>query len=483
MGKYSTAVFWGLVAIVSIVWFSYVKVTSNRLMADMVGTNTQEQVAASKVVITWETFYDVVQQRTDPERVQCAKGLVAADNDAATAALVALMREPEPKVREQMIEVLQQSASKHPQPILDGLKNPDLNVRNSCMLVLSRVGMPVVPGLILVMQDLVGQSSASQALAKIGKPVLPYVLPLLNKDSDVVVFLTVDYFRNGAADLLGKLADKRATKPLMDTLVKYPSTRAVMVSALANIVDPVAEKVYIDSVNSPTDASELRAQCAESLGGLATPTAIAQLERSINSDDMLIREGSSVGFSIAGPITLPVLQRVWATGNSDTKEAAIAAMGGMRNVAAVPLLSSIMKSAPTQYRILAAEALGKTLRPEAVPVLMAALGDSEGSVAYTASQSLSLIGQPAVMPLVAAMASPNVNVAYLASEAISKIANIDVKPLGVSANKPGPQMMWAIRSLANVGTADAAKLLTTLSASNKVPMNIRWVLAEALMKI
>lgn len=483
MSKYITWVFWGLVAIISIAWFSYVKVTSNRLMADMVGTDTQKQVAASKVVITWETFYDVVQQRTDPERVQCAKGLVAADTDAATVALVALMREPEPKVREGMIEVLQAAAPKHPQAILDGLKNPDINVRNSCMLVLSREGMPVVPGLVLVLKDLVGQASASQALAKIGKPVLPYVLPLLKDDSDVVVYLTVDFFRNGAADLLGKLADRRATKPLMDTLKKYPTTRAVVVSALANIVDPVAEQIYIDCINKETDSSELRAQCAESLGSLASPIAIAQLEKSIQSDDMLIREGSSVGFSIAGPVSLPVLQRVWVNGNSDTKEAAIAAMGGMRHMAAVPILSGILKSAPSQYRVLAAQALGQSLLPAAVPVLMATLGDADGSVAYMASQSLSLIGQPAVAPLVAALASQNLNIAYLASESISKISNIDVNSLSNSANTPGPQMMWAIRSLANVGTADAARVLTSLSASNKVPINIKWVLAEALMKI
>ncbi len=483
MSKYITWIFWGLVAIISIIWFSYVKITGNRLMADMVGTDTQKQISAAKVVITWETFYDIVQQRTDGERIQCAKGLAAADTDAAVAALVGLLREPEPKVREAMVAILQQAAPKHQQAVLDGLKNPDINVRSSCTIVASKLGTPAIDGLVLVLKDITGQGSANQALAKIGPQVLPKVLPLLKEDSDVNVFATTDFYRNGAADLLGKLADKRATKPLMDTLVKYPSTRPVVISALANIVDPVAESIYTTCVNTETDAAELRAQCAETLGKLATPTALAQLEKSIQSDDMLVREGAAVGFSHAGPVALPILQRVWSVGNSDTKEAVISAMGGMRNVAVVPLLSAILKSAPVNYRVLAAQSLGISAQPSAVPVLMATLNDPDGSVSYMAGQSLTLIGQPAVPALVSALSSPNQTVAYLASEAVSRIPGVDVKTIAQAATKPGPQMVWAIRSLSNVGNADASRILHELQSSNKVPTNLKWVLSEAIMKI
>ncbi|MDA1193092.1 MAG: HEAT repeat domain-containing protein [Candidatus Poribacteria bacterium] len=240
---------------------------------------------------------------------------------------------------------------------------------------------------------------------------------------------------------------------------------ALQLSA-ATFTDAAERQAALDGLTAALTFREigLRVNAATALGKLGDPTSVESLNRALNDRFTLVRQAAAqalgrIGTEAAARALIPAVRDVHATVrmqavNALGKTGQPIAVGALtelftsRDVEAEPaLLAETAKSLERlggyatdtlrkgllnddpNVRRLASSALGRVGDPRSAQDLIRALRDHNPQVAATASQALSLLGEPAIDPLIRAFDDNNSSVRQGATTALIGIGAPAVPPL------------------------------------------------------
>jgi HEAT repeat protein len=176
---------------------------------------------------------------------------------------------------------------------------------------------------------------------------------------------------------------------------------------------------------------------------------------------------------------VPGLLAALGDANADVREAAAAALGEI-GAPAVPGLLAALRDADADVREAAAKALGEIGDAAAVPGLLAALGDAEANVREAAAKALGQIGDAAAVPgLLAALRDADADVRRAAA-ALGEIGDAAAVPglLAALRDADADVRRAAAAALGEIG--DAAAVPGLLAALGDADWNVRAAAARAL---
>jgi HEAT repeat protein len=389
------------------------------------------------------------------------------------------------------------------------LSDGDPDVRTAAAKALGQVGGSQTAALVApLLTNAAATDAAQAALTNIGQPSVSYVCPMLAGASPDLRAEIVNTL-GSIGDLSGipaLLAQVNAPPPsptvhrlaiiaLADTILKsVPEkvSRPVPGAAAATPPKPLtADQVklaesttstFVTTLSNPSEDSFARARSALALGRLGGPAAIASLVDSLNDFDSRVARASLTGIQQVGPSAVPALET--AARNESLKEriAATWALGGIGDSTALAAIRQSLSDPAPDVRLAAAASLGTSANPDAAPLLIPMLGDTNGLVASAASNSLHLLGGPAIPLLVSTLDSSNQGAAFYASSALRQIGDQAVpaieRAVGSSSDS---QKIWCAVTLGQIHDNAARPALTALAASTSP--RVRWAANEALLEL
>jgi HEAT repeat protein len=389
-------------------------IATNRLIEQATGGNRAQQAAALTALAQRDDFFDLLQSRKMPARLRVAEGVEAMNNANGVKVALAMLRDPDPRVRDRFLESLKRLGKANLAAVADGLKNGDAKVRNGTVQVMIALGEASIPHALKAFEDSDGRGAATEVLAYFGAKSVPGLLELLRMKED-------EGLRLDAVAALGRIGDRRATDAILPFLNLPPEKRRVVFAALGSIADPRTESVLIRALRSAQDDPDARAQVALGLGAIGTPNALRALQEALGELNLTVADSAALGLQRAGAKALPYLAQAARSENPAVRRRATVALSGIADPQSVALLAQLLNDPAPEVSRAAADALGRVNRSEAVPLLIRALSHPDGGVAQNAARSLARIGNSAIPPLLQAMRSPDPTVAHLAASALSQI--------------------------------------------------------------
>jgi HEAT repeat protein len=253
--------------------------------------------------------------------------------------------------------------------------------RDAAANALAMIGLPAVEPLITRLSyekaDYLKQTAKLNAM--MGKPAM-------NEQQIAALVESNKNMCKEAADILGKIGDARAVKPLISLLRDDDiSVRSKAVDALSTIgisaVEPLITKLDRDKYVHSYEGTIL-----VKIGAPAVKSLIAALA---NSNKIIRRQSIKV-------------------------------LGKIGDIRAIESLIAALKDSQDDMRDVAAEALGNIGKPDAVEPLIIILRDSEDGVRYAVAEALGKIGNAhAVKPLIAVFTDDkNIRVRRVAAQAL-----------------------------------------------------------------
>jgi HEAT repeat protein len=223
-------------------------------------------------------------------------------------------------------------------------------------------------------------NQAKEELIAIGKPATLALCAVL-KEKDL-------WRRIMAAEALTEIHDRRAIKPLLQTLQRDPSgiVRGEAAKALGKIGDPTTVETLIDAlkvrIKNPKERSSpayVASQAAWALGNIGDRRAIPALLPLLGSREPYDFQSSPLGKRVAaalgelGPEAVEPLMQALQHLNRDVRADAARALGMMKERRAAPLLMQALQHPDRKVRTDAAIALGFMKERRAVPLLLSLL--------------------------------------------------------------------------------------------------------------
>jgi HEAT repeat protein len=424
-------------------------IATNRLIEQATGTDRTQQTAALTALAQRDDFFDLLQSRRLPARLRVAEGVEAMNNADGVKIALAMLRDPDPRVRDRFLESLKRIGKENLAALAEGLKNGDAKVRNGTVQVMIALGEASIPHALKMFEDSGGRGASTEVLAYFGSKSVPGLLEILRTKED-------EGLRLDAIAALGRIGDRRAVDAILPFLKLPVEKRRVVLSALGSIADPRTEGVLIQALRSSTDDPDARAQVALGLGAIGTPNALRALQDALADLNLTVADAAALGLQRAGARAIPYLASAARSENPAVRRRAATALGGIQEAQAVQWLGALLNDTEPTVRRAAADALGKVGRPEAVPLLIRALRHPDGGVAQNAARSLARIGDPAVNALVQAL-SEEQSVAYLAAHALAQIPSAEPALLRAAQN-PSTRL-YALMALIERNSAAAIPLL------------------------
>lgn len=425
-------------------------IATNRLIEQATGTDRAQQTAALATLAQRDDFFDLLQSRKLPARMRVADGVEAMNNADGVKIALAMLRDPDPRVRDRFLETLKRIGKGNLAAVAEGLKNGDAKVRNGTVQVMIALGEASIPHALKLFEDSGGRAGATEVLAYFGSKSVPGLLTILRAKED-------EGLRLDAIAALGRIGDRRATDAILPYLKLPVEKRRVVLSALGSIADPRTEGVLIQALRSPAEDPDARAQVALGLGAIGTPNALRALKDALAELNLTVADAAALGLQRAGTKALPYLAEAARSPNPIVRRRAATALGGIPSAPAVQLLDTLLHDTAPEVRRTAAQSLGAVGRPEAVPLLIRALSHPDGGVAQNAARSLAQIGEPAVDPLIQALSSSDTTAAYLAAQALSQIP--DAEPALLKAAQNPQTRLYALIALIERKSTAAIPLL------------------------
>lgn len=182
----------------------------------------------------------------------------------------------------------------------------------------------------------------------------------------------------------------------------------------------------INMLEGPFDDERLRAiQQLEATGTTERRAISALIKAAGANNDVAIRKASFSALGQIGPNAaeaVPVLAAALEDSDRIVRQSAPSALGKI-GPAAVPVLMSALKNGDEIVRLRAADALGEIApdAAEAVPALDAALKDSDEFVRWHAAIALGKIGPTAVPVLITALENTDRDIRWHAADALGEI--------------------------------------------------------------
>lgn len=170
---------------------------------------------------------------------------------------------------------------------------------------------------------------------------------------------------------------------------------------------------------------EVRCAAARALGKAGDPAAVGYLLPAMSGARALPHGVVGMALLDLGATALPVLRDALTGDAADGRELVAELLGVHGDVAAAPLLESVLRDPgePRDVRAAAAGALGRIGSPTSTePLVRVLTDDSDPALQRTCAEALGRIGDPvAAIPLLAAMASPDVAVGATAADALARL--------------------------------------------------------------
>jgi HEAT repeat protein len=196
-------------------------IATNRLIEQATGENRAQQVAALGALVQRDDFFDLLQSRKTPARLRVADGVEAMNNADGVKIALAMLRDPDPRVRDRFLESLKKLGADNLAAVADGLKNGDAKVRNGTVQVMIALGEASIPHALKAFEDSSGRGAATEVLAYFGAKSVPGLLELLRTKEDEGLRLDV-------IAALGRIGDRRATDAILPFLNLPPEKRRVV---------------------------------------------------------------------------------------------------------------------------------------------------------------------------------------------------------------------------------------------------------------
>ncbi len=224
--------------------------------------------------------------------------------------------------------------------------------------------------------------------------------------------------RRRAALAIGRIGDKRGTKPLIKALRREEdvSAREMAAFALGEIEDVDAANALLEAANSSQEPLIVRARAIEALGKIASVQANTEKLGQPTLDSI---NQSLVKYLPAAGAALSADQKLLSS-------LTIASLMRVRNPASVETLTLQLKSNDADIRAQAANALARLRQPigSAVTALIEALNDGEADVRANAARALgSSKDVQVVEPLVELLNDKNDRVQVSATRALAAIGD------------------------------------------------------------
>ena len=357
--------------------------------------------------------------------------------------------------------------------LLARLSDPDIQYRQQIVDLLRQVGSPgAIPNLATVAAD-----TSQPAVRRIALVALSNtVLNVYNAEQKAL-----DDDKKSSADKAKALKD-----PKTAAAYKAPVPLARPTPAdLAQVRS--ATPILVAALNNQGDDSEARAQAALALGRLATPEATVALVKALSDDDNRVKQQALIGVETVGATAVGPLTTALHSGDPAARPAAAEALGGIGTPAAIQTLSADFTNpaTPTLIRQRAAVGLGASGAVAAIPLLVRALGDADGTVASAAQDALVLpaLRQQAIPALVSSFSLPT-PVPYNASATLARMEDQALPALETAARSASPTVQtWAAVSL---GLSDSRKpdVLTTLTPlKTSANPSVQWAATQALDRL
>jgi HEAT repeat protein len=261
-----------------------------------------------------DDFFDLLQSRKTPARLRVADGVEAMNNADGVKIALAMLRDPDPRVRDRFLESLKKLGASNLAAVADGLKNGDAKVRNGAVQVMIALGEASIPHALKAFEDSGGRSAATEVLAHFGAKSVPGLLELLRTKEDEGLRLDV-------IATLGRIGDRRATDAILPFLNLPPEKRRVVLAALGSIADPRTESVLIRALRSAQDDPDARAQVALGLGAIGAPNALRALQDALGELNLTVADSAALGLQRAGAKALPYLAQAARSENPAVRTA------------------------------------------------------------------------------------------------------------------------------------------------------------------
>lgn len=367
-------------------------IVTNRLIEEATGRDLEAQKRALTLLSEREDFFDLIQSRRPPRRLRVAIGAESLNNAIGVKVALAMLRDPEPRVRDRFLQALLKIGGSNLDALAEGLKNPDANVKNGTVKVMVQLGVRCLPVALKAFENADARSAATEVLVQFGNASVPGLLEILNRATD-------EGLKLDAITALGRIGDRRATDALLPYLNLPTEKKRIVLVALGTIADPRTEPILIEALRSPAEDPDARAQVALGLGQMGTPAAIRALIEALGDPDLQVADAAAQGLQKAGTRALDALAQALNEKRVGIRLRAVAALSGISEARSVELLRRALHDPDARVQRAAADALGGVGRPEAIPALIDALRASDGGVAMSAVRSLSRVGAPAVPAL------------------------------------------------------------------------------------
>ena len=239
--------------------------------------------------------------------------------------------------------------------LIAALKDPDPKVREAAASSLGQLEDPrAIPGLIEASHDANSdvRAAALQSLSRFDDPrvIDPMMLALKDPNKDV---------RQDAAESLGRFNDPRAVRPLMAALTDSSAdVRQAAAQSLGELHDAQAVPALSAALKDPK--SDVRQAAAQALGELELKSAPPALIVALGDSDADVRQAAAQSLGeIQDPHAVPGLTALLSDPNGDVRESAVNSLSEIGDASAINALVGALKSSDPDVRRRAAEALGQ----------------------------------------------------------------------------------------------------------------------------
>ena len=463
------------------------------LLADMEGTGVPAARALGRSLDprAVEPLATALKNPSSAVREAAATALLNFRDPAAAAALIAALGDESPKVRRTAAQALGLLREKRAvAPLAARLADPDATVRAAAATALGQIGgAEIVTPLATVLEDksFDVRQATFDALGTAGAPALDVLLAALgNPDRGV---------RTLALRSLGRLHDARAVVPLLraapwrlpggiDTTLQLRAVEALaeigvpaVEPLIAALDDPEAGLTAVQAlslIGDPRAAGPvlaamerhpgLRAVGMEALGGPPTVEADRRIVAALAGGDRLLAYPAVKACArrpVSGSLE-PLLDLLRTTQDTSIRNEAMRALGQWPDDPRVfAALAAAIQQHPYQARV-AAEALGRTRDPRALPALLPLLDHAREEVRGQAAAAILTIPAPRIVEPVAGLLAARktrVDVSRLRPEVLDVLADPRLAPACLALLKDGVSAGFAAGILARLREERAVPLL------------------------
>jgi HEAT repeat protein len=369
--------------------------------------------------------------------------------------------------------------------VVESLGNADWRLRARAAQVLARVPAATIKGGAVPLlasalrdRDLVVRYYASEALVAAGEPAVPVIIQ---------VFLSNRFQeRERAARVLARIG-KPAVQPLgalLEDKATPPETKASAARILGFIADPRSVDPLLEILSD--QRYFVREQAAIALGRIGGP-AIQRLLELARSSSPATREAAIAALGgVSGTLT---------SGNT-ASDGSLPQAGGSQSVAAegrpprdedigrlIDTILNALRDSNTGVRSAAVRALGASGSRQAVEPLMALVRDESSTLRGEATTALGRLGTAAVPALIAALSSPRPSIRMLAAQALGEIRSREAVPALINIVKTdlSGARGEAVEALGKIGDPSAIEAIVSALRTGSNSVRHRAIMALALL--